>query len=233
VSDTTISFRISPASARRAERRSRIVIEVRLRWAQPYPRTGRVLYAPAIVGAIRAVMQCAARYCPARSRVREYMPLQGRIARGAGGEPTHVGGLQVQNRYSPAVRGCKLLILKADLAERVGFEPTCPCGQDAFEAPPLRPLRYLSVITSLGGGPFNIPHLAARSRPASRPSLRRSLAAAGAFLLRSRSASPTPLRRSLCAARSVPFAAGRRGGAAQIPTSDCRFEGFPPALARA
>src|SRR5688500_8026697 len=31
------------------------------------------------------------------------------------------------------------------LAERVGFEPTCPCGQDAFEAPPLRPLRYLSA----------------------------------------------------------------------------------------
>jgi hypothetical protein len=31
------------------------------------------------------------------------------------------------------------------MAERVGFEPTCPCGQDAFEAPPLRPLRYLSV----------------------------------------------------------------------------------------
>jgi hypothetical protein len=31
------------------------------------------------------------------------------------------------------------------VAERVGFEPTCPCGQDAFEAPPLRPLRYLSV----------------------------------------------------------------------------------------
>ena len=30
------------------------------------------------------------------------------------------------------------------MAERVGFEPTCPCGQDAFEAPPLRPLRYLS-----------------------------------------------------------------------------------------
>ena len=30
------------------------------------------------------------------------------------------------------------------LAERVGFEPTCPFGQDAFEAPPLRPLRYLS-----------------------------------------------------------------------------------------
>ena len=133
------------------------MIEVRLRWAQPYPRTGRVLYAPAIVGAIRAVMQCAARYCPARSRVREYMPLQGRIARGAGGEPTHVGGLQVQNRYSPAVRGCKLLILKADLAERVGFEPTCPCGQDAFEAPPLRPLRYLSVITRSVGAPLTFP----------------------------------------------------------------------------
>ena len=43
-----------------------------------------------------------------------------------------------------------LRILKANkrskrLAERVGFEPTCPFGQDAFEAPPLRPLRYLSV----------------------------------------------------------------------------------------
>ena len=33
---------------------------------------------------------------------------------------------------------------KRGMAERVGFEPTCPCGQDAFEAPPLRPLRYLS-----------------------------------------------------------------------------------------
>src|SRR6476659_5687422 len=31
------------------------------------------------------------------------------------------------------------------MAERVGFEPTCPFGQDAFEAPPLRPLRYLSA----------------------------------------------------------------------------------------
>ena len=28
------------------------------------------------------------------------------------------------------------------MAERVGFEPTCPFGQDAFEAPPLRPLLY-------------------------------------------------------------------------------------------
>jgi hypothetical protein len=34
------------------------------------------------------------------------------------------------------------------MAERVGFEPTCPFGQDAFEAPPLRPLRYLSDGTS-------------------------------------------------------------------------------------
>jgi hypothetical protein len=36
-------------------------------------------------------------------------------------------------------------IYKNIVAERVGFEPTCPCGQDAFEAPPLRPLRYLSA----------------------------------------------------------------------------------------
>ncbi len=42
-------------------------------------------------------------------------------------------------------------------------------------------------ITSLGGAPFNIPHLAARSRPASRASLAAArLPAAGAFLLRSR-----------------------------------------------
>src|SRR5688572_22595295 len=33
------------------------------------------------------------------------------------------------------------------MAERVGFEPTCPCGQDAFEAPPLPPLRYLSALS--------------------------------------------------------------------------------------
>ncbi len=32
------------------------------------------------------------------------------------------------------------------MAERVGFEPTCPCGQHAFEARPLRPLRYLSAL---------------------------------------------------------------------------------------
>jgi hypothetical protein len=37
------------------------------------------------------------------------------------------------------------------LAERVGFEPTCPFGQDAFEAPPLRPLRYLSAEENAPG----------------------------------------------------------------------------------
>ena len=74
----TISFRIPPASARRAERRSRIVIEVRLRWAQPYPRTGRVLYAPAIVGAIRAVMQCAALRATFRSGVAFANPCRSR-----------------------------------------------------------------------------------------------------------------------------------------------------------
>jgi hypothetical protein len=45
------------------------------------------------------------------------------------------------------------------MAERVGFEPTCPFGQDAFEAPPLRPLRYLSIIQIRSVGPFSIPHL--------------------------------------------------------------------------
>ena len=37
------------------------------------------------------------------------------------------------------------------MAERVGFEPTCPFGQDAFEAPPLRPLRYLSEAGNARG----------------------------------------------------------------------------------
>jgi hypothetical protein len=58
-------------------------------------------------------------------------------------------------------------------------------GQDAFEAPPLRPLRYLSVFHYARWGPLNIPHLAARSRSPSATSLRRSLAAAGAYSLRS------------------------------------------------
>src|SRR5215470_13521656 len=46
------------------------------------------------------------------------------------------------------------------VSERVGFEPTCPFGQDAFEAPPLRPLRYLSITYFARGAP---PPLASRS----------------------------------------------------------------------
>ena len=33
----------------------------------------------------------------------------------------------------------------AFLAETVGFEPTCPCGQPDFESGSLRPLRYVSM----------------------------------------------------------------------------------------
>mgnify|MGYP007056508675 CR=1 FL=1 len=32
------------------------------------------------------------------------------------------------------------------LAETVGFEPTCPCGQPDFESSSLRPLRYVSMF---------------------------------------------------------------------------------------
>ena len=39
------------------------------------------------------------------------------------------------------------------MAERVGFEPTCPFGQHAFEARPLRPLRYLSALGRLSRSP--------------------------------------------------------------------------------
>ena len=37
---------------------------------------------------------------------------------------------------------------RADLAEAVGFEPTCPCGQLDFESSSLRPLRYASTSHS-------------------------------------------------------------------------------------
>src|SRR5690606_22182216 len=58
------------------------------------------------------------------------------------------------------------------MAERVGFEPTCPFGQDAFEAPPLRPLRYLSARVGPRSGRPEPPIIAAipwRRRP--RPTL--------------------------------------------------------------
>ncbi len=46
------------------------------------------------------------------------------------------------------VCGRRTIVMKEnELAERVGFEPTCRLPrQDAFEAPPLQPLRYLSII---------------------------------------------------------------------------------------
>src|SRR6476660_3851012 len=82
-------------------------------------------------------------------------------------------------------------------------------------------------------GPFDIPHLAARSRSPSATSLRRSLAAAGADVIifarwgpvdiphlaaRSRSPSATSLRRSLAAAGAavIIFA---RWGPLTFPTS--------------
>ena len=45
---------------------------------------------------------------------------------------------------TPSRRSSRTIKRERRMAERVGFEPTCPFGQDAFEAPPLRPLRYLS-----------------------------------------------------------------------------------------
>ena len=46
-----------------------------------------------------------------------------------------------------------LIIISFDeaflLAEKVGFEPTCPCGQPHFECGALRPLRYFSVNNAL------------------------------------------------------------------------------------
>jgi hypothetical protein len=47
------------------------------------------------------------------------------------------------------------------MAERVGFEPTCPFGQHAFEARPLRPLRYLSAKV----GPCRLPGVHDYIRP--------------------------------------------------------------------
>src|SRR5262245_5168480 len=60
------------------------------------------------------------------------------------------------------------------MAERVGFEPTCRFWrQDAFEAPPLRPLRYLSAPDSLTNAQKDLP------LP---PGCKETLNQAGAFL---------------------------------------------------
>ena len=55
-------------------------------------------------------------------------------------------------RFAPSDRATrkkrnplKPLRLKGFVAEAVGFEPTCPCGQLDFESSSLRPLRYASV----------------------------------------------------------------------------------------
>ena len=87
--------------------------------------------------------------------------------------------------------------------------------QDAFEAPPLRPLRYLSIYHYARWGPFHIPHLAARSGrrcaavpsgPRLRPQARCHFARWGPFTF------PTSLRARAAAARRFPpaLACGRR-----------------------
>ena len=42
-----------------------------------------------------------------------------------------------------------LYIVDSTTAERVGFEPTCPCGQTVFKTASLWPLRYLSIIDKI------------------------------------------------------------------------------------
>ena len=40
------------------------------------------------------------------------------------------------------------------MAETVGFEPTCPCGQLDFESSSLRPLRYISIKSNVPIGTY-------------------------------------------------------------------------------
>ena len=56
------------------------------------------------------------------------------------------GGSEEKARpaYEKALRSFHRLRAFSELAERVGFEPTCPCGQLDFESSSLRPLRYRS-----------------------------------------------------------------------------------------
>ena len=51
-------------------------------------------------------------------------------------------------------------LLDFSMAETVGFEPTCPCGQLDFESSSLRPLRYVSLRCAalLKGGCGRLPH---------------------------------------------------------------------------
>ena len=44
-------------------------------------------------------------------------------------------------------------------AERVGFEPTRPCGQTVFKTASLWPLRYLSKRASLSGARYILPKI--------------------------------------------------------------------------
>ena len=43
-----------------------------------------------------------------------------------------------------------------NMAERVGFEPTEPCGSTDFESASLRPLRYISMLYFQGFAGFRL-----------------------------------------------------------------------------
>ena len=59
------------------------------------------------------------------------------------------------------------------MAERVGFEPTCPCGQLDFESSSLRPLRYRSGS--------DIPMFALAAYPRGGPAMTASIRSGPAF----------------------------------------------------
>jgi hypothetical protein len=85
------------------------------------------------------------------------------------------GGIRPPSRYAlrrdlilssePSRRSSRRIHARAkeDGGEGGIRTPVPVTRQDAFEAPPLRPLRYLSNINFARWGPFNIPHIAARS----------------------------------------------------------------------
>ena len=105
----TISFRISPASARRAERRSQVVTCGQLRWAQPFPRTGCVLLRESIIRSLRRVAQ-------SRPSHREVSSPRDALAHGGGVgvRPVRGGGAGVSNRLAapadPLLRQRRVLV---------------------------------------------------------------------------------------------------------------------------
>ena len=144
-------------------------------WRRRAPPPSRLCPSPSARTCRRVCLRDGCRSCSASSRdgalpspLTVSLP-DGRLrTRAGGGEKVStpcVPRPKQSSTLSHARHARSTQVVDSIMAERVGFEPTCPFGQDAFEAPPLRPLRYLSVTYS-ARGPFGACLPGTRGRPA-------------------------------------------------------------------